>query len=117
MTQVLVVEDDSSVARLLVIVLGAEGYDVISAEDGLDALSKVRTRTPDVIVLDLSMPRMDGRTFVRTARAMGLESRFIILSAFGAARACAELHCDAAVEKPFDPEELARTVGELVRAA
>jgi DNA-binding response OmpR family regulator len=62
------------------------------------------------IVLDLSMPGMDGRDFYRRARNAGFRGPIVIISAFGSEDAKQELGADAALAKPFEPEALASTV-------
>ena len=64
----------------------------------------------DVIVLDLQMPRMDGRAFFREMTARGHAPQVVILSAYGAEEAQGELKVAAAVPKPFDPDDLIETV-------
>lgn len=116
MSSVLIIEDDPSVMRLVSIVLRSEGYEVRTARDGFDGLQQVRQGEPDLILLDLSMPNMDGRTFIQIARRMDVHSRMVILSAFGAGAAADELHADGSVSKPFDPEDLIREVERLMPA-
>ena len=90
------------------------GFSVDVAGDGEAALDRVAERPPDVIVLDLQMPGMDGRTFYRELRSRGNETPVIILSAFGALAGRRELHAQAYMEKPFDPDDLVRTVQEVL---
>ena len=79
--RVLVVDDDSLSRRILTQVLASAGYEVESAVDGQDALGKIRSHRPDVVVTDWQMPRMDGLTalkhiMIRNARPV------VVLSAF-----------------------------------
>jgi CheY-like chemotaxis protein len=68
MPQILVVEDDNDIRGLVSEVLRDDGYDVREATNGCEALNQVRTERPDLIVLDLMMPVMDGWTFVEECR-------------------------------------------------
>src|SRR5947209_13816973 len=68
MPQILVVEDDASIRGLLSEVLRDDGYEVSEASNGVEALEAVGERRPDLIVLDLMMPVMDGWTFVEQCR-------------------------------------------------
>ena len=68
MPQILVVEDDESIRALVSDVLRDDGYSVREARNGVEALQAVRARRPDLIVLDLMMPVMDGWTFVERCR-------------------------------------------------
>ena len=64
MPQILVVEDDDAIRELVSDVLRDDGYDVREATNGVEALGRIREERPDLIVLDLMMPVMDGWTFV-----------------------------------------------------
>jgi len=88
----------------------AEGHSVAVALDGQAAIERVADWTPDVIVLDLRMPVMDGRAFYRELRRNGCDVPVVILSAFGADDGRRELGAQAHVNKPFDPDELVQTV-------
>lgn len=66
--RVLVAEDDRVSRMLVVKVLEKDGYEILQAENGEDALSLLRTEQPDCLLLDLQMPRVDGMTVVRTLR-------------------------------------------------
>jgi CheY-like chemotaxis protein len=68
MPQILVVEDDDAIRGLVSDVLRDDGYQVLEACNGLEGLEQVSRRTPDLIVLDLMMPIMDGWTFVEECR-------------------------------------------------
>ena len=91
------------------------GFDVVLASDGIQALEKLDGQDFEVIVLDLQMPRMDGRTFYRELRVRNFHTPVIILSAFGAERARAELAAERAISKPFDPSLLIEAVKVLAR--
>jgi len=113
---VLVVDDDQALTRMVRITMLSAGFSVDVAGDGEAALDQVAQRPPDVIVLDLQMPGMDGRTFYRELRRRGNDAPVIILSAFGADGARRELDAQAHVAKPFDPDELVQTVQEVLGA-
>ena len=83
MTWVLVVDDDLYVRRLVERVLRDDGLDVRSAANGSEALGSLDGEQPDAIVLDLIMPVMDGKTFVRNARDAGVTSPVLILGGYG----------------------------------
>ncbi len=65
---ILVIEDDPSVRLLLEKSLAAKGFEVRSAEDGLSALTLLESYTPDLMIVDVMMPRLDGITFVRAIK-------------------------------------------------
>jgi len=66
--RILAVEDHDLLLEAIRGILEAEGYEVVTASDGVEALEKLQTFTPDLIVADISMPRMDGYTFYRRVR-------------------------------------------------
>lgn len=106
---VLVVEDDEGLIETLQELLETEGYVVTLAHDGLDALQRLETLTPAVILLDLRMPRMDGTSFAHAVQQReGIRSNYIIvMTANLRARQAAEaIGADDFLAKPFDINEL-----------
>lgn len=115
MPTVLVVDDDPALTRMLRLTLRDGGFDVCTAANGALALDQISIeQMPDAIVLDLEMPVMDGRSFYRALRKLGIEVPVLVLSAYGARSAQRELGANAYLNKPFDPEELVSQVRELV---
>lgn len=110
----MVVDDDAATARMISLALREDGYAVRSASDGQDALGKLEPEAPDVIVLDLEMPRMNGRAFYRELRARGLETPVVIVSAFDAHAGQRELGANTYLTKPFDPNDLLDKVRQLL---
>jgi CheY-like chemotaxis protein len=117
-TRVLVVDDDDDIRTMLSQLLASEGYETRSVADGAEALLESERWQPDVIVLDLIMPRMGGREFVRAYRHVpNARARIVALSALPRAAGIArELGCDAGLAKPFGLEELLKTVSTLATA-
>ena len=111
---VLAVDDDPAILELLKLTLTDEGFTVASARNGAEALISCEEVCPDVIVLDLEMPVMDGRTFYRELRQRGNVTPVLLLSAHGARAALRELGAEGAIEKPFDPYALGRRLRSLV---
>ena len=104
---VLVVDDDEPIARMMAEYLGEQGFEADWAQSGAEALAKVERKPPDLIVLDLRMPEMDGRTLLLRIRSLGKTPRVVLLSADREVAAVArELGTEAFVEKPFAPEGL-----------
>lgn len=108
--RVLVIDDDQALLRMIRLSMTSDGFDVATAQDGIAALEQLETAEFDVIVLDLQMPRMDGRAFFNEMTSRGHRPKVVILSAYGAEEAQRELKIAAAVPKPFDPDDLIETV-------
>jgi len=104
---ILVVDDDRSILETMSDLLHGEGYQVVTAADGEEALG-VMTRAPvSFVLLDMRMPRMDGWQFAKAARARGHRVPIIVMTAANDARRWAEeIHADAYIAKPFDVEKL-----------
>jgi two-component system response regulator MprA len=113
---VLVVDDDASLLSLLRILLSSYGYEVLVASDGREALDLVEQSPVDLVLLDLEMPRMDGRQFFGEFRSRGKRAPVIVVSAHGAEAASVQLGAEAAVAKPFDPVNLTNLVAELLES-
>ena len=114
--RVLVVEDDEAIGELLELALIDEGgYDVRRACDGLEALDVLGVWRPDVIVLDLMMPRMDGWRFREEQVRRGIAPDVPILVASASRRAQSPTldFARAVIRKPFDLGELLDLVAEL----
>ncbi len=113
---VLVVEDDRDVRDCLLTALRTEGYSVDAAVDGVDALHAVRDRRPDVVVLDLMMPVMDGRSFLAAHRADPATASIPVI----VTTAAPQLRVDgvaAFIPKPFDLDVLLGAVDRCVGPA
>jgi len=111
--RVLLVDDDDRLVRMMRLTLVTEDFDVETAMDGVAALEKLESAEFDVIVLDLQMPRMDGRACYRALRERGTETPVIIVSAYDAEAGRAELGANRAISKPFDPHVLVLAVHAL----
>lgn len=114
---ILVADDDPNIRQLLVFALGKAGLDTIEAADGEAALAEVAQHAPDLVVLDINMPRMDGLEVCRRLRAGG-ETPILFLSSrddeidrvLGI-----ELGADDYVVKPFSPREVVARVMAILR--
>jgi two-component system, OmpR family, alkaline phosphatase synthesis response regulator PhoP len=118
---VLVVDDDADVRRLTETLLIAHGYHVILAAHGKDAMQRLRDHSPDLIVLDLNMPVMNGWDFRAAQRYLDDATRaaapVLVLSAEDDAEAHAgNLGAVGVVKKPFDPDDLLHAVSAAIRA-
>ncbi|WP_236700513.1 response regulator transcription factor [Allosalinactinospora lopnorensis] len=118
LARVLVVDDDEVIRQLIAVNLQLEGFEVHTAVDGQECLERVSEVAPDVVTLDVMMPRLDGwgaairlrddeetrrvKVVLITARAQGDD-----------VKRGSDIGVDAYVTKPFDPTELIRVVREL----
>lgn len=121
--RVLAVDDEPSIVRLVTAALTTRGYEVIPAYDGQDALDKVALEKPDLIVLDIMMPRMDGR---EAARRLAKDPKtakipIVFLSAIGDLDSqldtLEELKDVEYLTKPFDVRELGDYVDAMLDPA
>ncbi|SMC70767.1 sigma 54-interacting transcriptional regulator [Sporomusa malonica] len=106
---VMVVDDEDSVRRLLSAVLKREGYQVVCAESGEEALSKFKTVQPDLIIMDIRMPNIDGITAFKEMRKIRQNVTVILMTAYAAVETAVEaikLGAFDYVIKPFDIEEV-----------
>jgi DNA-binding response OmpR family regulator len=113
---VLIVDDERMLSMLVSHILEDEGFEVVRAENGRIALHLVEEQPPNLILLDLIMPDMDGRTFYHECRSAGCDCPVVILSSEGARAAQRELGAQGFIEKPFDPDELIDTVKDVLAA-
>lgn len=114
---ILVVDDEKNIVQLAKLYLSSEGYSVESAFNGAEALEKVRARKPDLVVLDLMMPEVDGWEVCRRLRQES-DIPIIILTARGDdvdKIIGLELGADDYMTKPFNPRELVARVKAVLR--
>ena len=116
--KILVVEDDPSILRGLQLNLAMEGYTVRSAMDGETGLALARTESPDLLLVDVMLPRMGGLDLIRSFRAEDAETPVLILSAKGQEAdkvTGLDLGADDYVVKPFSLKELLARIAAALR--
>ncbi|TML94856.1 MAG: response regulator [Actinobacteria bacterium] len=116
---VLVADDEEDILTLVTTVLQNAGHQVVPVRDGAEALAAVRDRKPDLAVIDISMPEVDGLEVLRRLRADAETSELpvVLLSAQAQEADVArgfETGASAYVKKPFSPRELAQRVNDLL---
>ena len=116
---VLVVDDDPVIQKLLQVNFEMEGYTVLTAGDGLEGLERARADSPDVIICDIMMPRMDGLEVTRALKGDPATSSIPILLLSAKAQqadvaAGQATGADDYVTKPFDPLDLLQRVAGLL---
>jgi DNA-binding response OmpR family regulator len=109
--KILTVDDEPNLLKLASLLLKKAGYDVDTAADGLEALEKVRRCRPDLILVDVTMPRMDGFTFCETLRKNAATTAIPIIMLTGLHSHLAELNsfahgANAFLMKPFSGADL-----------
>lgn len=119
MAKIIVAEDEESIRRLVEITLADVGHEVAGAADGREAVDLIIQDPPDLLVLDVMMPALDGWGVLRELRKLGLKQdmRVVMLTAKSSESDFMsgwKLGVDAYVTKPFDPDELAVAVNETL---
>jgi len=110
---VLIVDDDPTIRAVLSEILELEGYPIQTATNGLEALQEVERCCPDVVLLDMRMPVLDGWGFAREIQQRRIALHILVMTAAQDAKAWAEeIRADGYVPKPF---QVSRLLGELAR--
>jgi two-component system chemotaxis response regulator CheY len=117
MPQILIVDDSRYSRHVLGETLRIAGYEVIEAADGQSGLALASEHTPDCVLVDLEMPRLDGQAFLRQAQRMGLDMPVIVTSADAAPavrRDCETLGARGLLAKPIEPDALIDAVEQAL---
>ncbi|MFZ4640928.1 MAG: response regulator transcription factor [Nodosilinea sp.] len=120
MSKILVVEDSVSQREMIVELLEGKGFDVAIAGDGMEALEQIQSTPPDVVVLDIVMPRMNGYELCRRLKADPITQKLPIVMCSSKGEEFdrywgIKQGADAYIAKPFQPAELVGTVRQLLR--
>jgi DNA-binding response OmpR family regulator len=118
--RVLVVDDESLIVEILTDFLSAQGYEVVGAHSAADAFTMMEVSPPDVLLLDISLPLVDGMTVLRRVRALYPDLRVVMVTANAdeqVARDALRRGAFDYVVKPFDFDYLARVVAAAVGQA
>src|SRR3954469_15463498 len=120
--KIVIAEDDDAIAHMVNMALGDAGFLCLRARDGDEALKLVKAHDPDLLVLDVMMPRVDGLEVARRLKADVMWSRTPILMLTALAQVEDQVHgleagADAYMSKPFDLREFGARVKALIRSA
>ena len=115
MAHVMVVDDDEQIREFVALALSGEGHEVSTAANGAVALEHLERTRPDVILLDMGMPVMDGHAFALAYRQRGDQRAAVVVmtAARDAAVSAREISADGHLAKPFDLDTLFDLVDEL----
>ena len=116
---VLLVDDDPVILKLLQVNFEMEGYAVITANDGAEGLARARAERPDIVLLDIMMPKMDGLEVTRALKSDSATRSIPIILLSAKAQVSdvqqgKDIGADDYLTKPFDPLELLERVGHLL---
>lgn len=115
--RVLVVDDEQTIRELVAEALGEAGFQVLPAGNGARALEIMHDWVPDLIVLDLMMPRLDGLSFVELMRLnpqLASIPVVLVTAAYAAGAAAQQLGARACITKPFELDDLLNVVREII---
>lgn len=114
--RILVVDDEQGMRDLLSYELGSQGYQIFTANDGLDALSKIRSQPVDLVISDIKMPKMDGVTMLGEIKKINPDIEVIMATGFGTIETAVNAMKSGAydfIQKPYNIEE----IGALIEKA
>jgi two-component system response regulator MtrA len=117
-----VADDEDDILNLVTTIIERSGHEVVPVRDGAAALAAIHERRPDLVVLDIAMPQVDGLEVLRRLRSDGQTSELPVLLLSARAqeddvRLAFATGASAYVKKPFSPGELSRRVEDLLGAA
>jgi two-component system, OmpR family, alkaline phosphatase synthesis response regulator PhoP len=124
--KILIVDDDPDIRDALEVLLEAEGYEVITAFDGEDGLAKIKEDNPDLVILDLLMPKLDGYAMYKTLQEPDWADRkdipIVVLTSVSEnvsqrryeLETGARMKVDEYLEKPIDPDDVLESVQKLL---
>lgn len=114
MKRILVVDDELDIALAVRAVLEAEGYQVDTAANGSECLAMLRRALPDLLLLDVMMPLVDGFGVLEQMREEGLQAPVVMMSAIRPDRRLADYRIEAFLRKPFQLDALLEVVDRVL---
>jgi DNA-binding response OmpR family regulator len=113
---ILVVEDDNDLRSVWKLALQLDGFDVEEAGDGITALRRLEEREPDLVVLDLGLPLLDGMSVQQEIAAQLVTRAIPIVIVTGSTEDLSHVDVSCILRKPVGPEQLVQTVRRCIRA-
>lgn len=118
-TRILLIEDDLDMAEAIRLRLEANDFEIIVAHDGMEGLNKARTENPDLIILDVMLPKLDGFNLCRMLKFDEKHKSILIIILSAKVQKTdiergKEVGADAYITKPFKAEELLAKIKELI---
>ena len=122
MARILIADDDPDIRQLVIYALADEGHEVSIAKNGREAIDHVAESPPELMLLDIMMPEMDGYDVLRELDERNIKgfTKVLVLTAKGSERDWKlgyDLGADRYMTKPFDPDELLQTVNDMLTAS
>jgi len=119
--KILIVEDDESILQLLSTIFNLEDYEVFHATDGEEAIRILREDNPEVVLLDIQIPKMDGYQVCKAIKSDSATSHIKVIMLSGMTQdnefiKAQKVGCDDFIKKPFSPTFLVEKVKELLRS-
>jgi len=114
--RILIIDDEENMLHMLKTILSKEGYEIVTARNGIEGLEKIETNLFDTILCDLRMPKMDGLSFLKTVKVKNKNSIIIMMSAYGTIDLAVEAMKHGAydyISKPFKPDEIILTLKKV----
>ncbi len=117
MAKILVVDDAEFLRVRISKMLTGNGYEIVEAENGARAVEKYKTEKPDLVLMDITMPEMDGLSALKAIRSFDPKARVVMLTALGQESVVLEAIKSGArdfVVKPFEQERVINAIGKLL---
>ena len=114
--KVLIVDDDRDIVTIVSTILGGRGWDIKAAYNGREALEAVTLSKPDIILLDIMMPEMNGIEVLKRIKKIDADARIIMITAFGDVESyldSMELGAYEYINKPFETDELLEMIDRV----
>lgn len=117
MKTVLLTDDNPDIVELVQLILANSGYNLIIANDGVEAVNSCLSQTPDLVLMDLNMPNMDGFDATRNLREKGFTNPIVILTSSESVedrQAAEQAGCDAYILKTMEMKEVEDTIDRFL---